>query len=158
MVDLEWPTGPVTGRAISLTNHRRFLLVGGNNDPGPVTGAELYDSSTEQFVATGTMSAARANHTATLLPDGNALITGGSTWISTPPGIMYHVCCLTSAELYDAATGLFADPGRMAAGRSGHTATLLTSGKVLIAGGSGGSDIGALRTAELYQAEQPGSP
>jgi hypothetical protein len=154
MVDLEWPTGPVTGRAISLTNQRRVLLVGGNNDPGPVTGAELYDSSTEQFMTTGSMSAARANHTATLLPNGKALITGGSTWISSFPG-MYHVCCLDSAELYDAATGLFTDTGRMAAGRSGHTATLLTSGKVLIAGGSEG-DIGALATAELYQAEQPG--
>jgi hypothetical protein len=149
MVDLEWARGPVTGRAILLLNGR-VLVVGGNSDPGPATGAELYDNSTEQFVATGDMSAARANHTATLLLDGKALITGGSTWISSPPGL-YHVCCLASAELYDAATGLFAETGRMAAGRTGHTATQLTSGKVLIAGGSGGSDIGALGTAELYR-------
>ena len=54
--------------------------------------------------------------------------------VQGPPGY------LASAELYDPATGTFAATGSMLATRDRHTATLLLSGKVIIAGGS----------AELY--------
>src|SRR5258707_415585 len=53
---------------------------------------------------------------------------------SRRPGLA-HSCCLSSAELYDSATSSFIRTAGMAAGRAGHTATLLNSGKVLIAGG-----------------------
>jgi uncharacterized protein (TIGR03437 family) len=63
---------------------------------------------------------------------------------------MAPFCCLASAELYDASTGLFAITGNMVAGRAGHTAMLLKSGKVLITGGSGSTNGPVLATAELY--------
>jgi len=54
----------------------------------------------------------------------------------------------STAEVYDPATGSFSITGGMEIGRSGHTATLLPNGRVLVAGG--GVFIG-LASAELYQ-------
>jgi hypothetical protein len=125
----------VTGRATLLMNGRA-MVAGGNDDPGPIADAEVYDPSTGIFAATGNMNAPRANHTATLLPDGKALITGGNSWFSPDNSSMYYFCCLSSAELYDSLSGSFVNTGAMAAGRAGHTATLLNSGAVLIAGGA----------------------
>ena len=56
---------------------------------------------------------------------------------------------LSSAELYDSATGMWTATGSLATARDSHTATLLPSGKVLVAGGQNSSDI-ALSSAELY--------
>jgi hypothetical protein len=81
---------------------------------------------------TGPMRTARRRHTATLLPNGKVLVAGGDGGIST-------------AELYDPATGTFSFTSSMMTARTGHTATLLGNGKVLIAGGNGG-----ILTAELY--------
>lgn len=80
--------------------------------------------ATNTFAASApSMNKARANATATLLPDGNILIAGGSSDNST--------------EIYDAATNTFAaSTPSMNQLRSGATATLLPNGKVFIAAGS----------------------
>jgi hypothetical protein len=56
---------------------------------------------------------------------------------------------LKSAELYAPAAGTFAATDGMAVARSDHTATLLPSGKVLIAGGSDSTNVFA--SAELFE-------
>ena len=55
---------------------------------------------------------------------------------------------LSSAELYDPATGRWTSTGALGTGRALHTATLLPSGRVLVAGGGGGGNF--LSSAELY--------
>src|SRR5260370_13844661 len=71
------------------------------------------------FIATGTMTTARAGHTATLLDNGKVLITGGTANDGSS--------AVASAELYDPATGTFSGTGSMAAARLSHTATLLNN-------------------------------
>ena len=55
---------------------------------------------------------------------------------------------LSSAELYDPATGSWSSTGSLGTARSAHTATLLPSGKVLVAGGY--NEMATLSSAELY--------
>jgi hypothetical protein len=87
------------------------------------------------FVATGNMTNARQEATATLLADGDVLIAGGVDLISTP---MYHPIGL--AEIYDPSSGIFTRTGSMTTPRSDASAVLLTDGRVLIVGGWGCQD------------------
>lgn len=127
------------GQTATLLQDGDVLIAGGSGD----STAELYDPKTGTFVQTGPMNVVRTDGaTATLLSDGRVLIAGGSdNSIDDKP--------LASAELYDPATGKFGPTGSMARARSGHTATLLADGRVLVAGGFGSSGLD-LASAELY--------
>lgn len=105
---------------------------------------ELYDPATGTWTPTGNLTMPRANHTATLLPNGKVLVVGGVDWDEGGP--IYD-----SAELYDPATGIWSVTGSLTTARSDHTATLLANGKVLVAGGLLlNRDYFVTNSAELY--------
>ena len=100
------------------------------------------------------MSTERTGHTSTLLDDGSVLVTGGHLAIDdaslTQEFTAYPLGDgpLASAQRFDPATGRWTPAGTMTVGRYGHTATLLSDGTVLVAGGV--TADGSTPTAELY--------
>jgi hypothetical protein len=88
----------------------KVLFAGLDDDEGDFWGPELFDPSTEIFTTIGNMNARRADHSATLLPDGTVLI-GGRGWsgpTAADPAEHYY-STLNSAELYDPVTGTFSN-------------------------------------------------
>lgn len=113
--------------------HNGEILVAGgctsldaNGCTGVTNKAEIYNPATGKWTATSSMTAARGNLTATLLPNGQVLVAGGINSTGDPLG---------TAELYNPVTGKWTATGKMITARDEHTATLLPTGEVLIAGG-----------------------
>jgi len=104
----------------------RVLIVGGYYEGIATAQAELYDPKTNVWTLTGSMNYARAEHTASILPNGKVLVAGGDN--STTES-------MNSAELYDPLTGNWSITGKMHNTRMCHTATVLLNGKVLVNGG-----------------------
>lgn len=132
--------------AVTLLPNGKVLVAGGSNSTGPFTNAistaELYDSATGAFTATGSMTTPRDEPQGILLPNGKVLVLGGYDAGGN---------VLASAELYDPVTGTFTATSSMTVKRVAFAATLLPNGKVLIAGGtSNGVPSGNLASAELY--------
>ncbi len=130
----EWhPTGELPiARALhtaTLLASGQVLVLGGL-PISTASSAELYDPATGTWTPTAPTVAARVGHTATRLRSGAVLVAGGQDFSSGAP-----LCGGCDAELYDPAAGTWRRTGSMFAPRGGHTATLLSSGKVLVVGG-----------------------
>ena len=82
----------ITGRGqhtATLLSNGQVLVAGGgfggSSKETPYASAELYAPRVHRWIATGAMHARRAGHTATLLPTGQVLVTGGwSGWMMDP--------------------------------------------------------------------------
>src|SRR6476661_4341448 len=133
------------GGTATLLPDGEVLAVGGGGS-GALTSAELYDPVAGRWTETGSMHAPRGGgQTATLLPDGQVLVAGGDQLgLGHPPQ--------SSVELYDPASGTWKETGSMVLARSHHSATLLSDGRVLVAGGIVVFNNGyhASKNAELY--------
>ena len=122
----------------------QVLLAGGCCS---LTSADVFDPQSGSMTPTGAMAVGRAGHVATLLPNGQVLITGGSDNPTT----------LNSAEVYDPLGGGFTLIDPMLTPRLFHTATLLPTGQILVVGG--GDDTGnPTATAELCTPTPPSVP
>ncbi len=116
---------------VTLLADGRVLIAGGfaNYEDMYVGPSEIFDPATGQFSSSGALAVPRLDHTATLLPDGNVLMAGGLVDAEgdNPP--------TDTTEIYDPVKGTFSLGPPMLYSLAGHTATLLSDGSVLIAGG-----------------------
>jgi N-acetylneuraminic acid mutarotase len=144
----------VAGATATLLPSGKVLVAGGRHGGRQVASAELYNPATGSWSATRPMKRARSGQTATLLPDGQVLVAGGGcngSAAACNPG--NSLSTLSSAELYNPATGTWRFTGGMDTDRQYQTATLLPDGEVLVAGGLSNCDEGVCTdtsTAELY--------
>jgi hypothetical protein len=138
---------PRTGHTATLLNNGMVLVTGGFDQmacfpsctPPVFETAELYDPKTGSWSATGSMTVARSQHTATLLPGGEVIVAGGFS----------NSDVLSSSEIYDPRSGIWIPTGSMINARFLHTSNQLHGRGPLVSGGydNGGS---ALAATELY--------
>jgi N-acetylneuraminic acid mutarotase len=132
--------GPTTGLATGVSNGSATISA----TIGSVTATAPLSVITDGWVATASMTAVRSSQTATMLPNGKVLVTGGVDNTGYP---------IASAEIYDPVAGTWTPTGSMTVPRQSHTATLLPNGTVLVAGGIGGtaaSGVSIQTSAEIY--------
>ena len=126
------------GHTATLMQDGKILIVGGDDASGLVSQAEIFDPlSLASSNLAANPAAPRTDHTATLLADGRVLIIGGVD----QNGLM------NSTEFYNPysiPTPSFSAGASLMRARSGHTATILSDGKILIVGGE------VTGSAEIY--------
>jgi N-acetylneuraminic acid mutarotase len=122
----------------------KVLVAGGFNDCdddfcSDLASAELYDPVTGKWTDAGTFHGPREQQTATLLGDGDVLMSGGLNEGGDGAPRSY-----AEAEIYDPSAGTWTETGPLPAPHYGQTATLLPNGWVLVAGGQSAA-------AEVYE-------
>lgn len=130
------------------TNAGRVLICGGQTAAGDTADCDLFNP-TDNTINTGSidgnMVSPRAGHAATLLRGGRVFVTGGKRW--TGAAWQYE----PMNEMYDPQTNVWTPVSALLQGRTGHTATVLNNGKIMIAGGYNGQNW------SYCQAEDPAS-
>jgi len=134
-----------TGRAdhtATLLPDGQVLIAGGWNGyppdslddpPWDPLETELFDPATNRFTTAARMSATRSRHQAVQLADGRVLLLGGIPAIENLHEQTPHP---EYAELFDPVQHrLSPGPDGIGTVQSGYTATLLSDGRVLLAGG-----------------------
>jgi hypothetical protein len=132
------------GQAATLLPSGKVLVTGGYNAAQTwLASAELFDPATGKFSPTGSMESTRVYHSSILLATGRVLISGGGSRQGFGQS-------LSSAEIYDPATGKFSPTGSMTDPRAWQSASTLADGRVLIAGGQKGMHGAYISSAEIF--------
>jgi hypothetical protein len=128
------PVATLAGRAVHTATPLAdgSVLVAGGCD---IDGCGRATASTFLLTAAGGRPAApltqpRDGHTATPLADGRVLVVGGYAAENTPP--------LTTAEIFDPASGRWAPTAPLVLARGGHATARLGDERVLVTGGWSG--------------------
>ncbi len=126
------PTGSLNtarhGHSATLLPDGRVLVIAGYHN-GWLSSAEIYDPATGQWSITQPIFAHGTDHTATLLKDGRVLVMAGSPQSGGSPTPDDRV------EIFDPTTNRWQRAALHQNTYGSHIATLLTDGRVLIAGG-----------------------
>jgi len=131
------------GQSATLLADGTLLLIGGEAGGGSLRSAAIWNPATGSTTRlSGRLEHGRAWHTATMLPDGTVLVFGG---------VGSNGQVLSTPEIFDPETSSFSlSPSALTmAPRSHHTATLLTDGHLLVAGGVGQNGE-TLASAQLW--------
>jgi hypothetical protein len=138
----------------TLLQNGKILVAGGLSTGGFSLATTLIVDPLAGTITVGpSMTHARDRHTATLLKNGQVLIAGGvnENFQTNAFDINFN------ADLYDPVSNTITATGTMTTSRYDHTATLLTDGRVLLAGGIGGLGPGILASGEIYNPSGSGA-
>ena len=127
--------------AAALLPGGKVLVVGGSGDTTSATTSEIFDPSKQTWSATpAPLAHGRVAALLSPLLDGRVLVAGGDTDPSA-----------STAEIFIPATGVWITATSMKSPRRRHTATLLSNGRVMIAGGRTYAGTNKdLATVEIY--------
>src|SRR5665213_3712373 len=142
------PSGDAVFGASAVTlQNGSILVVGGDTGtltaPVPSALVSIYTPTTGAWTAMNTMATARAFLSATLLGNGNVLVAGGQTVVSSTATVA------TTAEVYSPTQNTWSAAGALVTPRSNARSALLPSGQVLLVGGQNAAGT-AISNAELY--------
>ncbi len=140
-----------TGSAVMYDSGKVLIMGGG--DP-PTNTAEVIDlnSPAPTWRQVGSMQFARRHLNATLLPDGQVLVSGGTSaaGFSEPSGAVY------AAELWNPSTEAWTTLAGGSIPRLYHSAALLLlDGRVMLTGGNGYPDTEIYSPPYLYKGVRP---
>jgi hypothetical protein len=152
---------PVADHTATRLTSGAVLLAGGSGASGPVASAVVFTPSNAfspgnsealsgAFGAPIPLAVPRARHTATLLPDGRVLITGGLT----AGGVATATAEIFDPTLNGGAGGTTPLASTLPGPRLDHRAVLLDTGKVLILGGRPAPGGAALTDGALFDPTQ----
>lgn len=122
------------------TNAGKVLLCGGQTAASQtsITGAcDLFDPSANTISQTGAMISPRMGHSAVMLKNGKVLVTGGRRRNQANTAWLYE----PMNETYEISAGSWTPREALLQGRINHTATVLNSGIVMVAGGFNGQNV-----------------
>ncbi|HMZ21611.1 MAG TPA: kelch repeat-containing protein, partial [Blastocatellia bacterium] len=124
------------GHFAVLLQNGRVLVGGGKNGGGFLNSAEIYDPDKQTWAPTGNLTQPRHRASATLLANATNASTARNGFVLAVGGESSSPAVLDTAEFFNPATGQWkATATKLRRARVNHTATLLTGGDVMIAGG-----------------------
>lgn len=137
------------GKAVLKLSDGNVMIIGGMRYDTTVSPwkleildkVEIFDISLQRWIQVGSLNIGRAFHTATLLPDGKVLVTGGKIEMQVSP--------TNTCEIYDPVNKSWQLVSNMYEERENHSAIILDNNRVLVSG-SGGLLQFVKKSSEVY--------